>query len=77
MILLYHVFVAFARLFMRNPRKSGVCRQAEIPQKWEIFLGVRLYLTLTRIIKNDLTFRQNRAIISVSQTAGLPERSSA
>jgi len=32
---------------------------------------------LLRIIKNDLTFRQNRGIIDMSQTAGLPERSSA
>ena len=38
---------------------------------------------LLRIIRNDLTFRQNRAIISVSQTAGVAmpikigERSSA
>jgi hypothetical protein len=32
---------------------------------------------LLRIIKNDLTFRQNRGIIDMSQTAGLSERSSA
>ena len=32
---------------------------------------------LLRIIKNDLTFRQNSAIMKQSQTVLLPERSSA